>query len=117
MLQQFVDLLPEIEMFLSTRNYLCEELSDDTWLLDLGFLTDLTAKLNLLNSELQGKDKQLLHMMSSVKAFKAKLCVWTAQLQKGIQTHIPNLEKMSKSIKGNLEFHPEQWSLLDVLVS
>lgn len=35
-LQRFVDLLPEIEMFLSTRNDLCNELSDDAWLLDLG---------------------------------------------------------------------------------
>lgn len=37
MLQRFADLLPEIETFLSTRNKDHEE---------LGFLTDLTAKLN-----------------------------------------------------------------------
>ena len=55
-LQRFVDLLPEIKTFLSARNEEHKELSDDAWLLDLGFLTDLAAKLNAHNNELQGKD-------------------------------------------------------------
>ncbi|KAJ4934777.1 hypothetical protein JOQ06_007559, partial [Pogonophryne albipinna] len=58
-LQRFLDLLPEIISFLKSRNEEYEQLSDDTWLLDLGFLTDLTAKLNDLNRELQGKDREL----------------------------------------------------------
>ncbi|KAJ4922041.1 hypothetical protein JOQ06_021483 [Pogonophryne albipinna] len=49
----------EIISFLKSRNEEYEQLSDDTWLLDLGFLTDLTAKLNDLNRELQGKDREL----------------------------------------------------------
>ena len=49
--QRFVDLLPEIKTFLSTRNEEHKELSDDAWLLDLGFLTDLMAKLNALNTD------------------------------------------------------------------
>ncbi len=56
-LQRFVDLLPEIKTFLFARNEDHKELSDDVWLLDLGFLTDLTAKLNSLNNELQGEDR------------------------------------------------------------
>ena len=50
MLQQFVDLLPKIKTFPETMNKEREDLSDDQWLLDLGFLTDLTAKLNALSS-------------------------------------------------------------------
>ncbi|KAJ8006176.1 hypothetical protein DPEC_G00125520 [Dallia pectoralis] len=34
-------------------------------LCDLGFLTDLTAKLNALNNELQEKDRHLPHMISA----------------------------------------------------
>ncbi|KAK1881508.1 General transcription factor II-I repeat domain containing protein 2, partial [Dissostichus eleginoides] len=60
----------EIISFLKSRNEEYEQLSDDTWLLDLGFLTDLTAKLNDLNRELQGKDRELGHMISAVEAFK-----------------------------------------------
>ena len=55
-LHRFVDLLPEIKTFLSTRNEEHEELSDDAWLLDLGFLTDLTAKLNTLNTSREKTD-------------------------------------------------------------
>lgn len=106
-LQRFVDLLPQIKTFLSTRNEEYEELSDDAWLLDLGFLTDLTAKLNALNLELQGKDRHLLHMVSSVNAFKAKLDVWGTHLKNGTLTHFPNLDKMSQTIKNKRAFHAE----------
>lgn len=41
MLQQFVDLLPDIKTFPLTGNEEREELSDDSWLLDRGFLTGL----------------------------------------------------------------------------
>jgi len=94
---EFVDLLPEIKTFLETRN---EEL------LDLGFLTDLMAKLNALNNELQGKDRHLSHMISAVNAFKAKL-VFGTQLKNGRLTHFPNLEKMSHAIGDKDAFHPE----------
>lgn len=62
-LQRFVDLLPEIRQFLSTRkddDY--PELSNDEWLLDLGFLTDLTAKLNALNCDKQGRERETCHI-------------------------------------------------------
>lgn len=55
-LQRFVDLLREIKTFMETRNEEHVELSNDQWLLDLGFLTDLTTKLNTLNNELQVKN-------------------------------------------------------------
>ncbi|KAK7925082.1 hypothetical protein WMY93_007392 [Mugilogobius chulae] len=108
-LQRFVDLLPQIKTFLSTRNEEYEQLSEDEWLLDLGFLTDLTAKLNTLNLELQGKDRQLPHMISSVNTFKAKLDMWATHLQKGRLTHFPNLEKMSQDVRKKDAFHPKQY--------
>uniref|UniRef100_A0A3Q3FKS5 DUF4371 domain-containing protein n=1 Tax=Labrus bergylta TaxID=56723 RepID=A0A3Q3FKS5_9LABR len=108
-LQRFVDLLPEIKTFLSTRNEEHEQLFDDAWLLDLGFLTDLTAKLNALNNELQGKDQHLPHMISAVNAFKAKLGVWTTHLKNGTLTHFSNLKKMSQAIEDKDAFYPEQY--------
>ena len=60
------------------------ELSDNGWLLDLGFLMDITAKLNELNCELQGKDGDLSHIMSAVNAFKIKLGLWSSQLEKNV---------------------------------
>ncbi|KAG6937555.1 GTF2I repeat domain containing 2, partial [Chelydra serpentina] len=49
-----------------------EQLEDSSWLMDLAFLADITDKLNILNLELQGKDKHVAQMRGSVKSFKAK---------------------------------------------
>lgn len=105
-LQRFVDLLPEIKTFLFARNEDHKELSDDVWLLDLGFLTDLTAKLNSLNNELQGEDRHLPHMISAVNAFKSKLGVWITHLKNAKLTHFPYLEKISHIIENKDVFHP-----------
>ncbi|KAG8239080.1 hypothetical protein J437_LFUL018304 [Ladona fulva] len=58
-----------------------EKLSDYSWLLDLAFLADITEKLNILNLDPQGKDKELAQIMGSVKAFKAKLTLWMCQMR------------------------------------
>ena len=106
-LQRFLGLLPEIKVFLSRRSEEYEELSDDGWLLDLGFLTDLTEKLNIFNTELQGKDKHLSEMMSAANAFKVKIGLWSTHLKSGDLTHFPNLEQMSqKFVKDRGAFQP-----------
>ncbi|KAF7641054.1 hypothetical protein LDENG_00297180, partial [Lucifuga dentata] len=73
-LQRFQELCPEIKEFLLVIKHAeYKQLNDDQWLLDLAFLTDLTNMLNELNLELQGKDKTVVNMMSSVNAFKRKM--------------------------------------------
>ena len=51
----FLDLIPEIVTFLRSINEMYNELSDHVWLLDLGFLADVTANLNKLNRERHGE--------------------------------------------------------------
>lgn len=110
MLQRFLDLLPEIVIFLKSRGEEYDQLSDDAWLLDLGFLTDLTAKLNDLNRELQGKDRGIGDMISAVNAFKTKLDLWSSQIQRGrLNKHFTNLEKVFQNLKEKTAFHPEQF--------
>lgn len=70
-LQRFRELCPEItEFFREAGHAEYKQLNDGQWLLDLAFLTDLTNMLNGLNLELQGKDKTVINMISSVNAFK-----------------------------------------------
>lgn len=83
-----------------------KELSGDLWLRDLGFFTDLTAKMNELNTELQGKDRDVTHMLSTICTFKAKLHLWISQLRNGKLTHLPNLERLSNIVR---EVDPEQF--------
>lgn len=94
-LQRIVDLWPEIRQFLSTRNndnYL--EVSNNAWLLDHGFLTwHLTVKFNALNSDLQGRERDLWHILSSVNSYKAKVRMWNSQLQNKRFVPFSNLGK------------------------
>uniref|UniRef100_A0A3Q1FJK1 HAT C-terminal dimerisation domain-containing protein n=1 Tax=Acanthochromis polyacanthus TaxID=80966 RepID=A0A3Q1FJK1_9TELE len=80
--------------YLESRKERHKELSDDAWLPDLGFLTDLTAKMNELNTEF------------AVSAFKAKLSLWVSQLRNGKLTHFPNQKRLSNNVR---EAHPEQF--------
>lgn len=61
-------------------------LEDTEWILDLAFLTDITAKLNHLNCELQSKGKTVAHMISAVNAFKAKMSIFSVHLQREKRT-------------------------------
>ena len=73
-LERIMELLPEIKEFLKQfKDTEYAQLEDEQWLLDLAFFTDLTALLNELNLELQGKEKNIANMISSVNTFKCKL--------------------------------------------
>uniref|UniRef100_K7EWQ4 Uncharacterized protein n=1 Tax=Pelodiscus sinensis TaxID=13735 RepID=K7EWQ4_PELSI len=102
--------MPEINTFLKSRNEVYSELSDSAWLLDFGFLTDMTSKLSELNCELQGKDRDLAHMLSAVNAFKLKLGLWSSELEKKTLHDFPSLggilEKINEKEKW---FHPENF--------
>ena len=80
-LHRFCSLLNEIKAFMESREEDTTLLSDAEWLLDLAFLTDMTEKLNQLNTQLQDKDRTISDMISAVKAFKAKLSFYLQQLK------------------------------------
>ncbi|XP_068121767.1 general transcription factor II-I repeat domain-containing protein 2A-like [Hyperolius riggenbachi] len=91
-LQRFRELCPEIKDFLLLNKYPeYQQLSDNQWLLDLAFLTDLTNMLNDLNLELQGKEKNVINMISSVNAFKRKLQHLSSKLQRHELNNFKNL--------------------------
>ncbi|KAL0803215.1 hypothetical protein ABMA28_017316 [Loxostege sticticalis] len=71
-LQRFRDLLDEIIKFLDERGDDYRQLRDLDWQCDLAFLADFTVKLSTLNLNLQGKDKTLTEMMSSIAAFQTQ---------------------------------------------
>nr|XP_055065219.1 general transcription factor II-I repeat domain-containing protein 2A-like [Misgurnus anguillicaudatus] len=93
-LARFTELLPEIKDFLKLSKHVDyhTKLEDHEWLLDLSFLTDLTGELNDLNLELQGKDKDVVNMMSSVNTFKSKLQLMSSRLQRGNLHNFPHMQ-------------------------
>ncbi|CAG9791321.1 unnamed protein product [Diatraea saccharalis] len=81
-LERFQELLPEIISFLDQRGDDTEILKSESWLCDLAFLTDVTGHLNSINLELQGKDKTIMDMISTINSFKSKLQLLINQLKK-----------------------------------
>lgn len=91
-LQRFRDLLPEVNQFLHNKKHAeYTQLNDDRWLLDLPFLTDLANLLNELNMELQGKEKTVINMISSLNAFKGKLKLLSSKIQRHDLRNFRNL--------------------------
>ncbi|MBN3277258.1 GT2D2 protein, partial [Polyodon spathula] len=96
-LQRFGDLLFEIKEFLPSKDAEYKQFEDKVWLLDLAFLTNVTVRLNELNLALQGKDKNIVQMISSVTAFKQKLKLLSSQLQRHKLRNFKNMMSELKS--------------------
>ena len=92
----FLSLLSEVKKFMLSKGEDASLLEEPVWLLDLAFLTDLTEKLNHLNRELQGKDKAVAHKISAVNAFKAKMNIFSAQVEKKKMLHFSSVQAVLK---------------------
>ena len=64
-LDRFWELLPQIREFLKTSGESVQCLSDGSWLASLAFLTDLTQKLNEVNTQLRGREKDVVGITNS----------------------------------------------------
>ena len=82
-LERFGELLPEIkELLKQFKDAEYAQLEDEQLLPNLAFLTDFTALINELNSELQKKEKNIVDMISYVNPFKRKLQLLSTKLQR-----------------------------------
>ena len=92
MLSRVCDLQQEIATFLRQKNLPhADQFSDPRWLALLALLTDITAHLNTLNMNLQGKDILVTDMYAYITAFEVKLLLWEAELASGQFVHFPRL--------------------------
>lgn len=98
-LQRFRDLLDDIIKFLEERGDDHQQLRDLDWQCDLAFLADFTGKLSTLNLELQGKNKTLSEMMSSIAAFKLQASSMIVDIKNKKFLRFTN-------IKDHMEKHP-----------
>lgn len=90
-LQRFRDLLQEVKDFLISKNEVYVELTDDVWLMDLAFVTDITNHLNELNLQLQGQNQTIAELIGFVNAFKSKLKLISSQLLKNELKNFKNI--------------------------
>ncbi len=96
----FLSLLGEIKEFMESRGEDASLLHDTEWILDLAFLTDITGKLNHLNSELQDKGKTVSDIISAVNAFKVKTNIFSVHLQRKKLVHFMSVLNDNASVSG-----------------
>ena len=63
-------------------------------------MTDITSKLNELNLELQGKDRNISSMITVVNAFQKKLKLWIAHLNRNSLSHFPHMKSVVETLNG-----------------
>lgn len=97
-LQRFFDLRKEVIEFVETNlkngaEYL-EELKSTQYSVNLAFLTDITGYLSILNLSLQGQNKNVMDLVTTVKGFKQKLTLLLSFVQKNDLTHFQNCKTL-----------------------
>lgn len=64
----------------------------------MAFLADITAHLNVLNLQLQGRDRMITDMYDAVKAFQVKLLLWETQMHQCNLPHFPRCQVMMNQV-------------------
>ena len=96
-LKRVWDLKAQIQEFCEKKGKDIPELSDKVWLADFAFAVDVTALMNDLNTELQGKGLFVHEMHTHVKAFMSKLQFLSSQLDSNYLTHFKTLKETPPS--------------------
>ncbi|XP_038660110.1 general transcription factor II-I repeat domain-containing protein 2A-like [Scyliorhinus canicula] len=94
-LKRVWDLKAEIVMFFNMKDISCDfskEIESDEWVCDFSFAVDIMQKLNEVNTKLQGKAVFAHELYLEVKAFQAKLKLFTKQLTEQNFFHFPLLK-------------------------
>ena len=92
MLRRVYELRNEISLFMEQKGTAVPEFADPTWMCDFAFLVDVTAHLNQLNVQLQGREHLINdELFQFVSAFEMKLRLWETQLRNANYVHFPTL--------------------------
>lgn len=92
-LKRFFDLRKEINTFMAGKGESVPQLTNPQWLINLGFLTDLTHELYMLNTKLQGKNKLISYMHTDVKALQMRSKLFLKHIDEKKLDHFPNCKR------------------------
>ena len=81
-------------------------LTNPEFVSDVGYLADITSHLNSLNTQLQGKSKNILDMIASIDAFTNKLTFLKRQLAREDITHFNLLKSLGKDCRSAQDYIP-----------
>ncbi|XP_037706124.1 general transcription factor II-I repeat domain-containing protein 2-like [Choloepus didactylus] len=107
LLQQFFELLEEIDFFMSSKGKSVPQLPSKDWIKDLALLVDMTTHLNALDTSLQGRSQVVTQMYDSIYSFLAKLCLWETHLARNNLAHFPTLKLVLEKEGDSLNYSPK----------
>lgn len=79
--KRFLQLIFEIDLFLKSKEKFVLELSNLNWICNLAFMVDTCNHLNILNTNLQGKQIDIVSMQFLILGFIDKLSLWISQIE------------------------------------
>ena len=84
-LSRIYELKDELLSFFRTEKQkeFCGLFCNDNWISKLEYLADIFGHLNNINSNMQGKNKNLLSSTDKIRALKEKLKVWSLKVKNG----------------------------------
>lgn len=93
----FLELRDKILVFLEEENMheVASKFSDEQFLMELAYLSDIFGKLNELNLQLQGRAKHLPQLADKICAFTRKLEMWGRRLDEGNTDFFENLSEFA----------------------
>ena len=86
-LKRFGNLQQEIRLFMESKHQNVAFLSDENWLNDLVFLTDIAQHLSELNMKVQGKRQLVNKLFEYICAFERKIELLQVQMCRATLTH------------------------------
>ncbi|UYV63802.1 hypothetical protein LAZ67_2005701 [Cordylochernes scorpioides] len=96
---RFISMKNEIMASIDNEEINFPFMMSDVWWLRVSFLGDIFDKLNSLNLNLQGAQKNIITISTKLKAFKEKLSLWNLNIAKENFASFPMVqENPSKSI-------------------
>ncbi|XP_053170201.1 zinc finger BED domain-containing protein 5-like [Scomber japonicus] len=104
-LTRLCDLREEVLLFLAEIDSpLVKHMEDAKWVAMLAYLSDIFDRINTLNTSLQGKDCHVFLAHDQVSAFKKKLDLWCARVERGSVEMFPTLDDVVEKTGLQLEF-------------
>ncbi|XP_042209713.1 protein FAM200A-like [Homarus americanus] len=90
---QVFELRGELRLFqeVQGKDELLSHFNEVLWEQRLAYLADIFEQLNRLNLKLQGKDRNVFHLMDCLRAFLAKLQNWQRKVNAGNVAMFENL--------------------------
>ncbi|XP_076621626.1 general transcription factor II-I repeat domain-containing protein 2-like [Colletes latitarsis] len=99
-LNRCFELREEIQLFMDMIEQPVPELHDESWVMDLAFLSDVVDHLNILNASWQEKGNSIMKFAQDVLMFRMQLDFWIELLYFG---RVPDFTKLNTITSLNLE--------------